>query len=202
VPLLNWIGIPLDGWSNESVTFFREGRPRLFDETLEILGLLSEFDTPIGVNTVVHQRNYDGLDRIEEALGSFRVSEWQLFEYRPSGPMSFRNRNDFMLRPGHFAELSAAFSGVRGAANSPALVTAKKAHEVLPSRLVVDSYGLAWSHLEWVEPPAPDPGPRRAVAGNIQDPEDYEKILAAAETCLEGRLLSEGRLATTGWMDP
>ncbi|WP_369392988.1 radical SAM protein [Streptomyces sp. CG1] len=200
VPQLNWIGIPLDGWSEESVAYFREGRPHLFAETLEVLRVLSQFETPIGVNTVVHRRNVDGLKKIEAALGSFKVSEWQLFEYRPSGPLSFRNRDQFMLEPGHFKEIDAAFSGPRDSGTSPELVTAKGAREILPSRLVVDSNGLAWSHLEWVEPPSLEPGPRRSVAGNIQNPEDHANILAAALACLDGRVQSEGKVATTGWM--
>lgn len=200
LPLLNWIGIPLDGWSQESVMRFRRGRPRLFEETLEVLRIVSQFDTPIGVNTVVHQGNVDELDRIDAVLASFRVAEWQLFEYRPSGPLSFRNRDQFMLPPGRFDEVRSVFAGPRDGRSGPALVTAKSAYEVLPSRLVVDSAGLAWSHLEWAEPPAPDPGPRRFVAGNIGLPSDYERILAAAHACMEGRAKSEGTIATTTWM--
>lgn len=171
LPLLKWISIPLDGWSEESVAYFRKGRPHLFAETLEILEMVSGFDTPVGVNTVVHRHNVDGLGKIEAVVERFKVAEWQLFEYRPSGPLSFHNRDQFRLEPGRFARVDADFSGVRGADRNPALVTAKAAVEVLPSRLVVDSYGLAWSHLEWVEPPLPDPGPRRAVIGNVAEPD-------------------------------
>jgi pyruvate-formate lyase-activating enzyme len=200
LPLLNWIGIPLDGWSQESVTRFRKGRPRLFEETLEVLHIVSRFDTPVGVNTVVHQGNVDDLDKVGAVLASFRVAEWQLFEYRPSGPLSFRNREQFMLPAGRFDKVATAFSGRRSDELGPALVTAKSAYEVLPSRLVVDSAGLAWSHLKWMEPPASDPGPRRVVVGNIRLPSDYERILAAAEACMEGRAQSEGSMATTPWM--
>lgn len=198
VPLLKWIGIPLDGWDEQSVAYFRQGRPHLFAETMQVLGLVSRFGTPVGVNTVVHRRNVDELAKIEQVLSPYSVAEWQLFEYRPSGPLSFRNRDEFRLEPGRFAEVDAALSGARK--GTPALVTAKAAVEVLPSRLVVDSYGLAWSHLEWVEPPAPDPGPRRVVVGNIAEPGDYEQIAVAAEACMEGRVLSEGRVATTNWL--
>jgi len=200
IPLLKWIGIPLDGWSEESVALFREGRPRLFAETLEILDLVGRFDTPVGVNTVVHRGNVDELDRIETALLPFRIAEWQLFEYRPSGPLSFRNRDHFRLEPGRFVEATSRRTGARSGTGGPALVTAKTAYEVLPSRLVVDSYGLAWSHLAWVEPPASDPGPRRVVIGNIADPADYARILAGAELCVKGRVDSEGTVATTDWM--
>ena len=202
LPLLKWIAIPLDGWSQESVEYFRGGRPHLFAETLEILEMVGGFDTPVGVNTVVHRRNVGGLKKIEHVVERFKVAEWQLFEYRPSGPLSFRNRDEFRLKPGRFDKVDAEFTGTRGTGRSPALITAKAAVEVLPSRLVVDSYGLAWSHLKWVEPPLPDPGPRRAVIGNVADPDDYEQILAAAEASMQGRVLSEGRPATTDWMAP
>jgi MoaA/NifB/PqqE/SkfB family radical SAM enzyme len=198
VPLLGEIAIPLDGWSQESVVLFREGRPHLFEEALKILDLVTRFGTPVGVNTVVHRGNMGGLRKIEKVISRFQVAEWQLFEYRPSGPLSFRNRDQFMLLPDQFDEIKAEFARDSGGALSPSIITAKKAREVLPSRLVVDSNGLAWSHLEWVEPPAPDPGPRRFVVGNIQNPEDYDRILAAAEMCMNGRVQSEGLQVAMG----
>jgi MoaA/NifB/PqqE/SkfB family radical SAM enzyme len=197
---LRWLSLPLDGWDQDSVSRFRAGRPELFEETLRLLELLHELDTPVGVNTVVTRLNLDGLAKIRDVLAPFRIAEWQLFEYRPSGPLSFANRDDFRLPRGLFEEVTAEFVN-RGVGSDPnSICTAKDAYEVLPSRLVVDSDGLAWSHLMWVEPPNPEPGPRRIVAGNIRNPADYEAIVDAAVTSMKGRIDSEGRVATTDWM--
>lgn len=126
VPLLGEIAIPLDGWSQESVELFREGRPRLFQETIEILDLVSRFETPVGVNTVVHRGNAHGLQEIENVISRLPIAEWQLFEYRPSGPMSFRNRDRFILPPGQFDEIRARFARDSGGGDrSPGRVHAQ-----------------------------------------------------------------------------
>lgn len=195
LPYVQAVAIPLDGASQESVQLFREGRSLLFEETLEILGIITRFGTPVGVNTVVHQGNVHDLANILEVLKRFEIREWQMFEYRPSGPLSFKNRDEFALAPGRFPEITAPFVAQSGTLLHPSKITAKGAREILPSRLVVDSHGLAWSHLEWVEEPLPEPGPRRNVVGNIQNPDDYDRIIEAAKACMEGRVRTEGAAA-------
>jgi MoaA/NifB/PqqE/SkfB family radical SAM enzyme len=198
---VQWLSLPLDGWDQESVSWFREGRSHLFKETLRLIELVQGLGTPLGVNTVVHRRNLGGIAKIRGVLKPYRVAEWQLFEYRPSGPLSFANRDDFLIQPrGLFEEVTAEFTA-HGVGRAPdAICTAKNAYEILPSRLVVDSDGLAWSHLKWIEPPDPEPGPRRAIAGNIRNPADYDAVVDAALQSMKGRLDSEGVVATTNWM--
>ena len=81
---LDFVGIPLDGWSNTTVSLFRAGRPHLYTETVE---LLDAIDVAAGspmviINTVAHALNLSGLCRIgQEILRHPAVCYWNVFHF-------------------------------------------------------------------------------------------------------------------------
>ena len=84
---VDYLGIPLDGWSNESALLFRAGRPNLYSETAELLTAIDAASTSpqVIVNTVLHQGNLSGLPLIlEEVRRHSAVVEWNVCQYIPS----------------------------------------------------------------------------------------------------------------------
>jgi MoaA/NifB/PqqE/SkfB family radical SAM enzyme len=83
----DYIGIPVDGWSNESVLEFRRGRRQLFTETMGLLGAFSALGgrPNVVVHTVAHARNLDYLERIYSVLAVHScVRQWSIFQYMPT----------------------------------------------------------------------------------------------------------------------
>jgi MoaA/NifB/PqqE/SkfB family radical SAM enzyme len=141
------LGLPLDGWDQVSVAWFRRGRPRLFDETID---LLTEVDraqpaASLYVHTVVHRRNIVGLERILEILRPLRhLRRWVLFQYTPTD----------QPQPGvneMFAVPDAAFAAAR---RGMASLAARRARHVdiefasnaerLGQYLLINSDGDSW----------------------------------------------------------
>lgn len=84
---IDYLGIPLDGWSNASVRLFREGRSALHDETIDLLHTIDTLGRPANViiNTVAHNQNFQGLDLILDELSKHRsVCHWNIFQYTPT----------------------------------------------------------------------------------------------------------------------
>jgi MoaA/NifB/PqqE/SkfB family radical SAM enzyme len=80
---VDYVGIPLDGWSNETVLTFREGRPKLFDETISLLRAMDRRrKRQVVINTVVHRLNPDSLARIRDEVNRHPcVAHWNVFQY-------------------------------------------------------------------------------------------------------------------------
>lgn len=87
VNAVDFLGVPLDGWSNESVLTFRHGRPELYVETVTLLETLNQLcQAPkVVINTVVHRENARNLIRIrDEVLCHPAICHWNLFQYTPT----------------------------------------------------------------------------------------------------------------------
>lgn len=84
---VDYLGLPLDGWSNESVCLFRSGRSMLYDETVALLAAIDECAgrRSVVINTIVHALNSRGLRAIHKDVCRHRsVAHWNLFQYTPT----------------------------------------------------------------------------------------------------------------------
>ena len=112
---VDFLGLPLDGWSNESLGLFRVGRPELYRETVALLDAIDTCSTPspVVVNTVVHRHNVIGLGRMLEEVSRHRsVTHWNLFQYTPTDQVAGDTNRDFSLEETVFADASAKLLAV------------------------------------------------------------------------------------------
>ena len=87
LPQIDYLGIPLDGWSNDSSAMFRIGRPAIHDETIRLLDEIDNLRLKpnIVVNTVVHRGNINRLEQIFDVVARHRsICNWSLFQYTPT----------------------------------------------------------------------------------------------------------------------
>lgn len=139
-PHVDFVNIPLDGARQETVANFRRGRAELLNETRAVASLLRNARVEFGFNTVANTSNIDELDAMKDIVEEEGASEWQIFEYDPSGPNPSRKKDSLRLNPGQFDEATAG------------LVTAKDNLKIVRKNLtarsgayfLIDDSGLAW----------------------------------------------------------
>ena len=105
---IDYLGLPLDGWSNSSIMIFRKGRPSLYDETRELLNaiILSGHERPVIINTVAHQHNRHGFRKILDEVSKHKcVFQWNIFQYFPSDQASDTANEYFEISDQMFAKL-------------------------------------------------------------------------------------------------
>ncbi|MBL6440924.1 radical SAM protein [Streptococcus suis] len=95
---VNYVGIPLDGSSNETIQLFRRGRKNFLEEQLDILSILEKLDVNVCINTVLHKGNIDDIDNIFELISMFKnVKKWQIFEFMPIGDLGFIHKERYQI---------------------------------------------------------------------------------------------------------
>lgn len=138
-PHVDFINIPLDGAKQETVARFRLGRANLFHETRAVAGLLRNAGVVFGFNTVANTTNIDELEAMQAIVEEEGASEWQIFEYDPSGPNPSRKKDSLRLAPGQFDEVTAGLE---------ATDTLRIVRKNLAARsgvyFLIDDAGLAW----------------------------------------------------------
>ena len=143
---IDYVGIPLDGWSDESVLAFRRGRPRLYSETVALLDALDALGGPprVIVNTVAHRANLPHLDRIHAVVSAHPgVCQWNVFEYTPTDQAADGANGHYCVGDEAFARARARF--VDRAARPPAFVIDfRSSRSRLGQYLLVNSDGEAW----------------------------------------------------------
>ncbi|MBI5967101.1 MAG: radical SAM protein [Deltaproteobacteria bacterium] len=97
---INYLGLPLDGGSNNSVRLFRTGRPQIYDETVELLDAIDRHADRrlIVINTVVHRLNLGELLKIlEEVSRHSAITHWNLFQYTPTDQVAEQVNRKFAI---------------------------------------------------------------------------------------------------------
>jgi MoaA/NifB/PqqE/SkfB family radical SAM enzyme len=111
------LGLPLDGWDEASVGWFRSGRSRLFAETVEVLEAVdaTEPSCAIYINTVLHATNVSGLRRIFDVIKQFRsVRHWNIFQYTPTDQADERVNRAMAVSDERFREAAQEMLGAAG----------------------------------------------------------------------------------------
>jgi MoaA/NifB/PqqE/SkfB family radical SAM enzyme len=81
---VDYLGIPLDGWSDESAIEFRRGRSRIYTETIALLDAIdvSGGMAKVIINSVAHCGNVGDMERIyQELVRHACVCQWNVFQY-------------------------------------------------------------------------------------------------------------------------
>ncbi|GEM_PF-861235 len=180
--LVDLIGIPLDGASQQSVSRFRRGRPELYHELLRTIDVLDRAGATLCINTVVHRGNVDEIPDIVPVIRPFTsIVRWQLFQFAPTGPLGFRNRADYVLETPRFRIAAGRVADAASRAGFTGAVEPKAVEDRCGNYLLIDSVGLAWIPLTSSSGrPLPGGGPDRLILGDIRRADDHAQILAAA----------------------
>jgi MoaA/NifB/PqqE/SkfB family radical SAM enzyme len=144
---LDVLGLPMDGWSNESVNAFRLGRPSLFDETSALLDSLNgnTRGCRVYINTVLHRRNVRDAVRIYEAVARHPVvSHWNVFEYTPTDQVSEAVNRSYRLERGQFERARAVVLDVARKGGMNLEIEFASVFDRIGKYLLINSDGEAW----------------------------------------------------------
>lgn len=101
--LVDEIGLPIDGSSNEIFKKFRQTNFDLLSDQLEICNELKKYNANICINTVVHKGNLKDARLLCEIINKLDyIKKWQLFKYAPMGKYGILNRNLFEITEDEF----------------------------------------------------------------------------------------------------
>jgi MoaA/NifB/PqqE/SkfB family radical SAM enzyme len=160
----DYIGLPLDGWSNDSVLLFRTGRSFLYDETVSLLTLIDEFyRTPnVVINTVMHKGNFNGLSKILNELAQHRsICHWNIFQYTPTDQVDDQINLRYHIDAETFEStcniLRTEAGAVQWAGECPT-IEFRSIRSRLGEYLLINSDGNAW---------LPDPAGNTVYLGNV-----------------------------------
>lgn len=181
--LVDMIGIPLDGCSDESIKTFRLGRPNIFQEQVNILNALNQTGINICINTVVHKQNMDDVAGIVDVIKNFKnVRQWQLFQYMPIGILGYKNKENFEISDEVFSK---TIYNIQQQANVK-IPTVKFNPKTKEQRrklyLLIDTDGYAWTPLTVLDDEfwkrTEIKNDKRIILGNIKNIEDMNNILS------------------------
>lgn len=163
-PYVDYVNVPLDGASQETVGAFRKGRSDLFNEARAIGRLLRAAGVPFGYNTVANTSNINELRAIRDIAEEDGATEWQVFEYDPQGPNPTNQRDRLKLAPGQFAV------GIQGIESTPGglKVDLKDLQDRTGAYFLIEDSGHVWK---------PSGAGLRYVIGHVT--RDREKVITA-----------------------
>lgn len=82
--LVDVIGIPIDGSTDEICQKFRNSSKFSLKEQIKICEMLYKNDTKVCVNTVVHKQNLSDAVALSEMVKNINfINEWQVFQFSP-----------------------------------------------------------------------------------------------------------------------
>lgn len=163
-PYVDFVNVPLDGASQETIINFRRGRANLLNETRAVAGLLRDAGVSFGFNTVANTSNLAELPAIRDIAEEEGAVEWQVFEYDPNGPNPTNKKDALRLAPGQFDEVTSELVSTSGNLR----VACKSLKARSGAYFLVDDSGTAWK---------PAGEGLRHIMGHISS--DREQVLAS-----------------------
>ena len=174
--LVDEIGIPVDGATEQIIQAFRKGRQNFLSEQLSILSLLNDVNASICVNTVVNQFNIVSLNSILDLLSPFNaVKKWQLFQFIPSGPLGFKNRLKYEISQEAFVVAMESLQIYAESKHNTIKIDYKTSASRRGNYLLIDSDGLAWVPKFSIDNV---PSSNRLIIGDIKKQSDFAEIFS------------------------
>ncbi len=174
--LVDMIGIPIDGSTNEIFKRFRQTRADLISEQLAICQELNKYEANICINTVAHKGNLEDAYELAKLIKSLNISKWQIFQYEPLGKFGLKNRNIFEITDRQFSDFQSAVLEVFD--NDISKLQFKASHNRKNAYMLIDNSGNAWipssenmsiSNFSYILND-------NVIIGNIMNKEDWHKI--------------------------
>lgn len=174
VGIVDMVGIPIDGHSNEGYSKLRRGRPRILDESIQCIHELAKHGLQVCVNTVLTAVNYEHIEEIYGVISILPISEWQLFQFIPRGPMAEQHAQHLSITSHQFKTAVDAIQMRHSASDSDRFrITPKSAALRSGTYLIVNAAGDAYVPT--------DHNSEIISLGNIQSMEGHKDIFAALD---------------------
>lgn len=175
--LVDMIGIPIDGSTNEIFKRFRQTKVDLINQQLAVCEELHQFGAHICINTVAHKGNLEDAYELAQLIkGVNYISKWQIFQYEPLGKFGLRNRELFEITDKQFSDFQATVLEVFD--NDISRLQFKASHNRKNAYMLIDNSGNAWipayenmslSKFSYVLNES-------VIIGNVKNSEDWNKI--------------------------
>lgn len=152
---IDFLAIPLDGWSEHSVSLFRSGRPHLYQETIDLLNALDLAvpEATVVINTVAHSMNLDGLPLIwNRVLRHPSVCHWNVFQYSPTDQVAPAINQAYSISDQAFANAYKDWltcMAKETSISSRICTEFRSTHSRLGRYLLINSDGVAWMPDEY-----------------------------------------------------
>lgn len=174
--LVDMIGIPIDGSTNEVFTRFRQTKTDIIKEQIEICNELHKYGANICINTVAHQGNLEDSYELAKLISSLDyITKWQIFQFLPLGRLALKNRECFEITDKQFTEFKDSVLKVFSKENGK--VQFKSSKDRTNAYMLVDNSGNAWISPE-----------EKKIIGNINSRENWKIICSYLN--IESELLS------------
>lgn len=183
VKFVDYIGIPIDGASNEVFRLFRETKTDIINEQIKICEELHKYGANICINTVVHKGNLDDSMNLSNLMKKLNyINKWQLFQYAPLGKYGILNRKLFEITEEEFLDFKSKV--LKSFNNDSSKIQFKDFNTRNKAYMLIDNSGNAWIPIfksevlydnnKLVE--------ERKIIGNINNPDDWSTICSYLET--------------------
>lgn len=182
--LIDVMGLPLDGPDDIVNRFFREGRRGYISEVIHLISNLNHLDQNICINTVVHKNNSNSLTQIADIIAPLNVTTWQLFQFAPTGPIGYANRNKFYITEKDFDRSIKQLKTYITANKIKIQIEGKSISRRKDNYLLVDSSGDIWCPKKTVSgrkwgPNLPT-NKERVIFGNIKESTNFNEVINSA----------------------
>lgn len=141
--LVDVIGIPIDGSTNEIFRRFRQTNVDIINEQLAVCEELHKFGAHICINTVAHKGNLEDAYELAKLVKNLDyISKWQIFQYEPLGKYGLKNRELFEITDKEFSNFQSAVLEVFD--NNISKLQFKSSHNRKNAYMLINNSGNAW----------------------------------------------------------
>lgn len=175
--LVDVIGIPIDGSTNEIFRRFRQTKADIVNEQLTVCQELHKFGAHICINTVAHKGNLEDAYGLANLVKNINyINKWQIFQYMPLGKFGLKNRECFEITDKQFEEFQIAVLEVFD--KDIGKVQFKDFSKRKNAYMLIDNSGNAW--IPQIENMYLSKSSynlnENTIIGNITNPEDWYRI--------------------------
>lgn len=171
--LVDVIGIPIDGSTNEIFKRFRNTKSDIVNEQLAICQELHKYGANICINTVAHKGNLEDAHELAKLIrGLDYINKWQIFQYMPLGKYGVKNRKLFEITDEEFSNFQSDVLEVFD--NDITKLQFKSSSDRMNTYMLIDNSGNAWIPSSDNKSPSNENGNR--IIGNISNPNEWYKI--------------------------
>lgn len=175
--LVDVIGIPIDGSTNEIFKQFRQTTSDIINQQISVCEELHKFGANICINTVVHKGNLADSYELSKLIKKLDyINKWQMFQFAPLGKYGLRNRELFEISDEQFSKFKSdvlcVFDG------DASKLQFKDSHTRNKAYMLIDNSGSAW--IQSYENDSSEDNVNkineRTIIGNITNSGDWNKI--------------------------